>query len=1366
MNDSSPTTDSSASNPFRWRPVRGGLINLYRYDSQEFRYEEGRLVLRGNNGTGKSRVLALQLPFLLDGEILPQRVEPDGDPAKRMDWNLLMGGKYDDRTGYTWIEFGRTDESGEEHFQTLGCGLRAVQGRGIAQQWLFITRQRIGHDLFLLNEHSQPLGKSRLEELVGAHGQVFGSGRVEEDRREYRKAVDALFFRLGPRYESLLSLLIQLRQPQLTRKLDEGTLSDALNQSLPPLPEAVLGDVADAFRTLENDRHELEDLIAARDGAEVFLVEYQRYIRIAARRRAEDVRKANSAYENTMRQLRDHEAKRQDEIEALAELERHLESLHRERTAADTHVQTLQDSPAMKSARELATARESAGKAEKRAEDAAHALHDSETAVAREREHHAAVEADDRHALAAIAGHRATSETHAGACDLLDHHRDHFRRDDASIGAGEAAMKHLIATRLDAVRHIEERNRKIEEERQNVVLARSAHDHAHTDFEESLDQEKKAIAAREEAVAALFQSYREWSADLVELAAPALDDIEEDFLLWCETADGDSPLAAAVKRAEQTANLHLAKLHGDIARHLDDTRAILSDREKEALRLRDGGEQAPPVPHTRDADARADRPGAPLWTVCDFRPDVSDPEKTALEAALEAAGLLDAWITPDGEIQHPLHHDTLLLPRTSPPASDGRSLETLLQPDPRRAAPVSDAVISTVLRHIGCAEGEGIAWVDRAGRWQLGPLHGSWSKPAAQYIGHASREAERQRRLRQIEAEIGEIQTHLAALLDDLSTAEARQRAARGEAAAAPTDGNVRGRLADIAAAHRTVDAKRTRLTETEAHLQAARKLHHDAVALRDEEAADLAIATWVERLSELRDRLAAYRESLTALKSAAEARDATLRQLERAAETLDHALRRHAANDLRHREAAEEAVAARTHAQTLEATVGASVEDILIQLEAAKLAAKEIGLTLDERSQQRIETQTAIAVLNSKIDDTNSTLDERSQSRNTAVSMLTGFADTGQLRVAHPELATVAAGAWSATRGVEIARQIEALLSEVEHDDAAWKRNQSEIHQHFETLQTSLRSHGYLPEGTLQNDIYVVSIPFQNKSCTIDELHDALIEIIRDRQELLNAREREVLENYLIDEVAESLHDLLHNALRWKEEANRELESRPMDTGMTLRFYWEPAPDSPPALVEARKLLLGARSTWSPAERKAVGEFLQQQIQTVRAANDTGTWQDHLTLAFDYRKWHQFGVERRQDGVWKRLTKRTHGTGSGGEKAVALTVPQLAAAAAHYRSAHALAPRLILLDEAFVGVDADMREKCFGMIAAFDLDVAITSENEWACYPTVPSIAIYQLSARPGIDAVHASRWVWNGRARTRDDTPPPPAIPPAPEP
>src|SRR5499426_3853173 len=145
----------------RWQPLRSGFVNLYRYDREEFHYENGRLLLRGNNGTGKSRVLALQLPFLLDGEVDPQRLEPDADPSKKIEWNLLMG-RYQDRSGYTWIEFGRYEddapEGHKEHYLTLGCGLSAIEGQAGVRQWFFITSQRIGQDLELVTDSKQVLG--------------------------------------------------------------------------------------------------------------------------------------------------------------------------------------------------------------------------------------------------------------------------------------------------------------------------------------------------------------------------------------------------------------------------------------------------------------------------------------------------------------------------------------------------------------------------------------------------------------------------------------------------------------------------------------------------------------------------------------------------------------------------------------------------------------------------------------------------------------------------------------------------------------------------------------------------------------------------------------------------------------------------------------------------------------------------------------------------------------------------------------------------------------------------------------------------------------------------------------------------------
>ena len=126
----------------RWKPLRAGLVDIFYYDQEEFWFHDGRLLLRGNNGTGKSKVLALTLPFLLDGDLAPHRVEPDGDRQKRMEWNLLLGGKHPspERLGYAWLEFGRRGADGTEEF--LHDRLRAEGRRRARHRAALVLRHQ------------------------------------------------------------------------------------------------------------------------------------------------------------------------------------------------------------------------------------------------------------------------------------------------------------------------------------------------------------------------------------------------------------------------------------------------------------------------------------------------------------------------------------------------------------------------------------------------------------------------------------------------------------------------------------------------------------------------------------------------------------------------------------------------------------------------------------------------------------------------------------------------------------------------------------------------------------------------------------------------------------------------------------------------------------------------------------------------------------------------------------------------------------------------------------------------------------------------------------------------------------------------
>ena len=173
----------------RWQPLRLGLVELFHYDSEEFWFRDGHLLLRGNNGTGKSKVLSLTLPFLFDAQLKPSRIEPDGDGAKKMAWNLLLG-RHDRRMGYTWIEFGRIDEDGTARYLTLGCGLSAAAARPQVDSWFFVLEeQRVGQDLWLMSPAKVVLTRERLRETLQAlRGQVFDTASA------YRRAVDERLF--------------------------------------------------------------------------------------------------------------------------------------------------------------------------------------------------------------------------------------------------------------------------------------------------------------------------------------------------------------------------------------------------------------------------------------------------------------------------------------------------------------------------------------------------------------------------------------------------------------------------------------------------------------------------------------------------------------------------------------------------------------------------------------------------------------------------------------------------------------------------------------------------------------------------------------------------------------------------------------------------------------------------------------------------------------------------------------------------------------------------------------------------------------------------------------------------------------------
>ena len=100
----------------RWKMNRIGFVNFWLYDEEDFEFEDGKLLLRGQNGSGKSITTQSFIPFVLDGDRTPSRLDPFGSSDRRMEYYFLGEEGRDEATGYLFLEFKKedTEEKTEE----------------------------------------------------------------------------------------------------------------------------------------------------------------------------------------------------------------------------------------------------------------------------------------------------------------------------------------------------------------------------------------------------------------------------------------------------------------------------------------------------------------------------------------------------------------------------------------------------------------------------------------------------------------------------------------------------------------------------------------------------------------------------------------------------------------------------------------------------------------------------------------------------------------------------------------------------------------------------------------------------------------------------------------------------------------------------------------------------------------------------------------------------------------------------------------------------------------------------------------------------------------------------------------------------
>ncbi|MCC4321488.1 hypothetical protein [Streptomyces malaysiensis] len=612
----------------------------------------------------------------------------------------------------------------------------------------------------------------------------------------------------------------------------------------------------------------------------------------------------------------------------------------------------------------------------------------------------------------------------------------------------EAELRHAaeesVARRRRTLDHVEELAAGAEQAAGERRAAARRLDEAQAEAAHTAERQVQAEASATQAGQDLVGAVPEHLDRCTELHLPDPTGLLDALDDWGTHLHGTSPAR------EQTAAAHRAQAAdlADQAAALGQRLAELAERRTAARRelaeLEAGGQHGPEAPRTRTPGLRDRTPGAPLWRLVDFHDHVTPDERAGLEAALEASGLLDAWVCPDGTVLEASGHDVLLSPLPSH-ASPGSVLADALRPavdhgDPR-ATQVGEPAVSALLAAIGLGDtGAPGTWVAADGHFRIGALTGSWSKEAAVYVGEGAREEARRARMATLHGELDALTDSTARREAERATVAARRRTLDAELAAVPDDAPLRHAHAVAAAAADAAHRARTRQEERAAELTEAARREAEAATALTETADAVNLPADRPALTAVRQSLADHTVALAALWPALRDRAEARRTLADEQTEAGRTGERVAELDQRMVEAARLAAAADEHHTTLRSTVGAAVADL-----ERRLAETAGALATCERDQKQARDEYSAADRRAgraegRIEQLDKDVHEAAATRAEAIAALQRFAATGLLTVALPEtpVPPLDGGSWAATPAIALARAIEAALSGTDDSEGA----------------------------------------------------------------------------------------------------------------------------------------------------------------------------------------------------------------------------------------------------------------------------------------------------------------------------------------
>lgn len=1351
--------------PSRWQFCRAGITNVYQYENEVFSFRDGRLLLRGINGSGKSTAMNMLLPFLLTGKT--RGIDAAGEQTGVLKSWMLSGRDEKQPVGYLWLEFARQQNSeAEVDYVTIGCGIKANRASDTVNTWWFVTDRRPGIDFELL-EQQIPLSVDALRHVIQPDV-VYPQDR----RGDYRQEVGRRLYG-GASVDSFLDLINTVRSPRVGDRVDVE-LPQYLVAALPNLSETALIEAARPLDDLDEHRRNVGELSTTSDALAAIVEVYRNYAVTELQRELaksqetlSDLRRKRRALKKSLQEWTDSQQAETQARESLATLEAKVEHLSQqvqtlERSPAYTEGQQLEDlrrhvvslqAMLAKDTKNLETHRERQPRvtadvlqAEQRTDALWQKLADEITQTTRAAEQVAlearppgivavprlplseqpSTEQSLTEPLETFDADGVNSKLTVLAVDSqarkadLDTVREQLRRVDTATAAHQSAR----LAQTDALESVQENSERFDASRQTLRKARE-------------DWIESATAWVQAARTAIVNASR----------PPGFERIEATYLNT-EALKSSADLAAIRRVLEQGINdTRDAQQRVTIAleSRVKDYRAACDQAQTELDELNAMTE--PQVPRwdwqLSDTECFAD--------LIDFRDDLSATQRALLEAALQASGLLTATIKAEGIA---LQNGELIISSQAPVE---QPLSQLLQITLPAQSGIDRQLVQKTLEGISTEWSTNAASVVTTdGRFRLGSLSGRHIKSSAEYVGISARRARLEFLRREAAATLEQARTALQQSEADYTAAAGYTDELDKFRKDLPTLDHVDSAIAKAAAHEDELQRARERLAIREQTVIAAEK----SLSVADVEChrvcrnlqlpAEYRGLDAIERsLSELISGVATAQGLSNSVKQACRDWTAAADRWRLARDDLRQAIERRAASK-------QEYDGKQTRLDTLEATLGTSYAEVVAQINECQLQSNNAKSAIPE-ARQLAEESIRLTQIAFNDKENNSAAERAAEQRCTAdyehlytVTQVPGLLAAVVINneTADQENKTIELPASNAdAEGLETLANV---LQQCLVDDRAAATSadgvRTSLRQRRATLGAGWDAEDNQPDTNLPISVSVNG-PLGQMPLA-ESLHAVQTQLLR-LQALLTEKQDQALRNLLQGLIAREVAEKMFQARRLIDRMNKRLGSVTSTHGIGVRLRWRQSPELDDSVAATVKILGKQPDLRTEDEEAILRDALASALEEARRLEPDAPYRQLIAQVFEYRAWHDMAVLlRRGDEVEKRLSRRT--PLSEGEKKLVSYLPLFAAVAA---SCDALTdagdetiPRFLLLDDAFAKVSEDNHAALFGLLVDLDLDFIATSERLWGTHASVPGLAITEVVRDTSLGAILLEHSHWDG--------------------